>query len=61
VKFGEIVVTGKNVLKGYVNGIGDKENKFKVNGEVYHRTGDLGTFDENRKTMVKRQNKRTIF
>ena len=25
---GEIVVTGKNVLKGYVNGVGDKENKF---------------------------------
>ena len=43
---GEIVVTGKNVLKGYVNGIGDKENKFSVEGVKYHRTGDLGLFDE---------------
>ena len=44
---GEIVVSGKNVLKGYVNGIGDKENKFSVNGKKYHRTGDLGYIDEN--------------
>lgn len=43
---GEIVVSGKNVLKGYVNGIGDKENKFSVDGKIYHRTGDLGVFDE---------------
>ena len=43
---GEIVVTGKNVLKGYVNGIGDKENKFSVDGIKYHRTGDLGKFDK---------------
>lgn len=47
-KFGEIVVTGKNVLKGYVNGIGNKENKIKVENYIYHRTGDLGTFDEKR-------------
>ncbi len=45
-KVGEIVVTGKNVLKGYVNGIGDEENKFSVDGKKYHRTGDLGYFDE---------------
>lgn len=43
---GEIVVTGKNVLKGYVGGIGDAENKFSVEGVKYHRTGDLGIFDE---------------
>ncbi len=43
---GEIVVTGSNVLKGYVNGIGDRKNKFSVDGKVYHRTGDLGSFDE---------------
>ena len=42
---GEIVVTGDNVLKHYVNSIGDKENKFNVDGVVYHRTGDMGTFD----------------
>lgn len=45
-ELGEIVVTGKNVLKGYVNGVGDKENKFTVDGEKYHRTGDLGVIDE---------------
>ena len=43
---GEIVVTGENVLKGYVNGVGDKENKFSVEGKVFHRTGDLGFLDE---------------
>ncbi len=41
-EIGEIVVTGKNVLEGYVNGVGDKENKFSVEGKKYHRTGDLG-------------------
>lgn len=44
---GEIVVTGNNVLKGYVNGFGDKENKFSVDEKIYHRTGDLGLIDEN--------------
>ena len=39
---GEIVVCGKNVLPGYVDGYGDKENKFKVGKTIYHRTGDLG-------------------
>lgn len=43
---GEIVVSGKNVLDGYVNGIGDAENKIKVDGKVFHRTGDLGLVDE---------------
>lgn len=42
---GEIVVAGKNVLQGYVNGIGDKENKFSVDSIKYHRTGDLGWID----------------
>lgn len=41
-EIGEIVVTGLNSLKGYVNVIGDKENKFSVDGIIYHRTGDLG-------------------
>jgi olefin beta-lactone synthetase len=43
---GEIVVSGKHVLKGYLNGIGDNENKFRVNSEIWHRTGDSGYFDE---------------
>ena len=45
-KYGEIVVTGCNVLKGYVNGIGDKENKFSVDRKKYHRTGDVGLIDD---------------
>lgn len=50
---GEIVVTGDNVLKGYVNGIGDKENKFSVNGKKYHRTGDLGYIDESNRLWLR--------
>ena len=41
---GEIVVEGDNVLKGYLNGIGDKENKFKIDDKIYHRTGDMRLF-----------------
>lgn len=44
---GEIIVTGDHVLKGYYQGHGDLENKIRVgNYEVWHRTGDLGQFDE---------------
>ncbi|MEN8130084.1 MAG: AMP-binding protein [Pseudomonadota bacterium] len=42
---GEIVVTGEHVLKGYLHGVGDKETKFEVGGERWHRTGDAGYFD----------------
>jgi acyl-CoA synthetase (AMP-forming)/AMP-acid ligase II len=42
---GEIVVTGGHVLKGYLDGRGDEETKFKVDGEVWHRTGDAGRLD----------------
>jgi acyl-CoA synthetase (AMP-forming)/AMP-acid ligase II len=42
---GEIVVSGGHVLKGYLNGSGDEETKFSVEGEVWHRTGDSGYFD----------------
>lgn len=45
---GEIVVSGKHVLSGYLNGEGDEENKIKVNGQVWHRTGDVGKFDDKR-------------
>ena len=58
---GEIVVTGSNVLKGYVNGIGDKENKFKVNDRIYHRTGDLGLIDENNKLWLRGRIKEPYF
>ncbi len=39
---GEIVVSGDHVLKGYLDGQGDRETKFKVDGEIWHRTGDAG-------------------
>jgi len=43
---GEIVVGGDHVLKGYLGGVGDEETKFRVDGEVWHRTGDAGCIDE---------------
>jgi len=42
---GEIVVSGPHVLPGYLMGIGDAETKFDVDGERWHRTGDLGWLD----------------
>jgi acyl-CoA synthetase (AMP-forming)/AMP-acid ligase II len=44
---GEIIVSGEHVLKGYLNGEGDKENKIHLNGKIWHRTGDAGYFDKN--------------
>jgi acyl-CoA synthetase (AMP-forming)/AMP-acid ligase II len=43
---GEIVVTGRHVLKGYLNGVGDGETKFRVGDDIWHRTGDCGYFDD---------------
>jgi acyl-CoA synthetase (AMP-forming)/AMP-acid ligase II len=43
---GEIVVTGGHVLKGYLNGRGDHETKFRVGGQTWHRSGDAGYLDE---------------
>jgi olefin beta-lactone synthetase len=43
---GEIVVSGAHVLPGYLHGEGDAETKFEVEGTRWHRTGDLGSFDE---------------
>lgn len=51
-QIGEIVVTGKHVLKGYLNGDGDKETKFKVDGTVWHRTGDAGYIDEKKRLWL---------
>ena len=42
---GEIVVSGAHVLPGYLNGEGDAETKFEVDGARWHRTGDLGYLD----------------
>lgn len=43
---GEIVVSGDHVLTGYLGGHGDSENKFSVNGKIWHRTGDAGRLDD---------------
>jgi acyl-CoA synthetase (AMP-forming)/AMP-acid ligase II len=42
---GEIVVAGSHVLPGYLNGDGDSETKFAVDGVRWHRTGDVGYLD----------------
>jgi acyl-CoA synthetase (AMP-forming)/AMP-acid ligase II len=43
---GEIVVSGSHVLPGYLHGQGDEETKFRVDGTVWHRTGDAGYLDD---------------
>jgi acyl-CoA synthetase (AMP-forming)/AMP-acid ligase II len=43
---GEIVVSGPHVLSQYLQGIGDEQTKIRVEGEVWHRTGDAGRWDE---------------
>ena len=60
-QIGEIVVSGKNVLDGYVGGIGDKENKFSVEKRKYHRTGDIGFLDENNKLWLRGRIKEPFF
>jgi acyl-CoA synthetase (AMP-forming)/AMP-acid ligase II len=42
---GEIAVSGPHVLAGYLGGRGDEETKFRVDGSVWHRTGDCGYLD----------------
>ncbi len=43
---GEITVAGDHVLSGYLGGAGDAETKFRVDGRIWHRTGDAGYLDE---------------
>ena len=49
---GEIVVSGPHVLKGYLRGEGDRETKFKVDEETWHRTGDAGCVDKEGKLWL---------
>jgi acyl-CoA synthetase (AMP-forming)/AMP-acid ligase II len=42
----EIVVTGDHVNKGYLDGRGDAENKLRLDGDIWHRTGDAGRLGE---------------
>jgi acyl-CoA synthetase (AMP-forming)/AMP-acid ligase II len=39
------VVSGGHVLGGYLDGKGDEETKFRVDGAVWHRIGDAGYLD----------------
>ncbi|MFK7910512.1 MAG: AMP-binding protein [Akkermansiaceae bacterium] len=43
---GEIILTGNHVLKGYLHGKGDAENKVHVDDETWHRTGDAAWMDQ---------------
>jgi olefin beta-lactone synthetase len=42
---GEIIVNGMHVVPGYLRGEGDEETKFRVDGAIWHRTGDAGYLD----------------
>jgi acyl-coenzyme A synthetase/AMP-(fatty) acid ligase len=42
----EIIVTGPHVNKGYLDPSQDRSTKLLADGEVWHRTGDGGRFDE---------------
>ena len=42
---GEIVVSGRHVVPGYLHGRGDAETKVHLEGGVWHRTGDAGYLD----------------
>ena len=41
----EILVTGGHVVQSYYRGIGDAESKLKMDGKVWHRSGDMGYLD----------------
>jgi len=44
---GEICVSGRHVLKSYYrNETANKENKIKVQNQIWHRTGDAGYLDK---------------
>lgn len=43
---GEIIVSGDHVVPGYLHGVGDEETKLRIDGRIWHRTGDGGYFDE---------------
>lgn len=43
---GEIVVSGSHVLSSYEDPVATRKNKIRVQGTVWHRTGDAGYFDD---------------
>lgn len=42
---GEIVVSGKHVMRGYADPDHERHTKIRVNDAMWHRTGDAGYFD----------------
>jgi olefin beta-lactone synthetase len=48
----EIVVHGNHVVQSYHDKEDNKENKIKIEGEIWHKTGDAGYFDENNKLWL---------
>lgn len=48
----EILVSGDTVLKGYLDGIGDAENKIREGDKIWHKTGDAGYIDEHGKLWL---------
>jgi len=49
----EIIVTGPHVNQGYLDGIGDADNKLTRHGEIWHRTGDAGRLDATGKLWLR--------
>jgi acyl-coenzyme A synthetase/AMP-(fatty) acid ligase len=42
----EITVAGDEVVKGYINPNDDAQTKIRIDGEIWHRTGDAGHIDD---------------
>jgi acyl-CoA synthetase (AMP-forming)/AMP-acid ligase II len=42
---GEVVVSGRHVLAGYLHGRGEEETMIRAGDTVWHRTGDAGYLD----------------
>ena len=55
----EILVSGDHVNKGYMNGVGDAENKRKIDGLIWHRTGDAGYMDDDGLWLLGRHSAKT--
>ncbi|HEY9640408.1 MAG TPA: AMP-binding protein, partial [Coleofasciculaceae cyanobacterium] len=49
---GEIVVNGDHVLPGYLHDRGNAETKFRVGEQIWHRTGDAGYLDQQRRLWL---------
>jgi len=43
---GEILVSGEHVVKGYLDPAAEKSTKVRIDGRIWHRTGDTGYLDD---------------